>query len=301
MGHASPARGKMTGPLQSHRCTFILFDILNGSRSRSIRRVLLETAAVDPREPGAMTRSSLYLRPAPVPAGVLLTLLALGITARPVRGRLLASRHIPGRSATLLGRRSRGCEPGRASDPLPVPEGPRPCSGAFCSGQPAAPAVPAGVADARVGSWAWCPAIPGSAATGASFLSLETNDPRPLHRWIAVFRPPRLSHRLDERVQRRPGTGVLPRSIPAGSRAAGSVARGRSPRADTAVTPPTCRGIITNRCPDSRRDRSAPIALVSPAGERRSGCAPAIAIRPIPHQMADPGWFTLDSTRRFDP
>ena len=193
IGPSSAAQGKMTGPLQLDRCTFILFDTLNGSRSRSIRRVLLETATIDPREPGAMTRSTPYLRPAPVPASVLLTLLALGITAPP--GAQAGCSHL----VTSRADRQRASMPAVswlrdlavAPDPPPVPEGPRPCTGAFCSGQPAAPAVPAGVADARVGSWAWCPAIPGSAATGASFLSLETNDPRPLHRWIAVFRPPR--------------------------------------------------------------------------------------------------------------
>ena len=78
------------------------------------------------------------------------------------------------------------------SDPLPVPASPRPCSGTWCSGQPAAPSVPAGVLDGRLDSWAWCTEIPCFASTGSSFLSDETTALRPLRKGSAVFHPPRL-------------------------------------------------------------------------------------------------------------
>jgi hypothetical protein len=77
------------------------------------------------------------------------------------------------------------------SDPLPVPSRPRPCSGAFCSGQPAVPTVPVGVTDGRIASWAWFASMPESALTSPTFLFLETIAPDPMHRAIVVFRPPR--------------------------------------------------------------------------------------------------------------
>ena len=78
------------------------------------------------------------------------------------------------------------------SEDLPVPPLPRPCSGALCSGQPAAPAVPVGAIDAQPESWAWIASVPGLALTGESLLSPETSDLHPMHRVIAVFHPPRL-------------------------------------------------------------------------------------------------------------
>jgi hypothetical protein len=77
------------------------------------------------------------------------------------------------------------------SSPLPEPSGRRPCSGMSCSGQPAVPAVPAGMTDGRIDSWAWCSAIPGSAPTVLSILSWATIAPQPMHSMIAVFWPPR--------------------------------------------------------------------------------------------------------------
>lgn len=78
------------------------------------------------------------------------------------------------------------------TQPLPIPAPPRPCSGTWCSSQPAAPSVPAGVLDGRLDSWAWCTEIPCLASIGSSFLSDESTALRPLQKGSAVFHPPRL-------------------------------------------------------------------------------------------------------------
>jgi hypothetical protein len=78
------------------------------------------------------------------------------------------------------------------SQPLPLPPRPRPCSGTWCSGQPAAPSVPVGVMDGRLDSWAWCTEMPCLVPTGHSFLSDESAALRPLQQGSAVFHPPRL-------------------------------------------------------------------------------------------------------------
>jgi hypothetical protein len=80
---------------------------------------------------------------------------------------------------------------GRSQAPS-APADPRPCSGAFCSGQPAVPAVPAQVLDGVLDSWACLAAVAGLALTDAYFLSVETGDLHPTRRAIAVFHPPRL-------------------------------------------------------------------------------------------------------------
>ena len=79
------------------------------------------------------------------------------------------------------------------SEDGPAPPSPRPCSGALCSGQPAAPAAPAAALDAPLDSWAWDGPIPGRAlAVGSPFLSAETGSVHPTRRATAVFHPPRL-------------------------------------------------------------------------------------------------------------
>jgi hypothetical protein len=77
------------------------------------------------------------------------------------------------------------------SEERPLPPLPRPCSGALCSGQPAAPAVPAAVFDEPLDSWAWNASVLDLALNAASFPSTETSDLHPRHRAIAVFHPPR--------------------------------------------------------------------------------------------------------------
>ncbi len=107
-------------------------------------------------------------------------------------GRLLAPRHVPDRSGPALrADRTPDARPVRPIRAASRACGPAPCSGAFCSGQPAAPAVPAGVTDGRIVSWVWCSELTPPASTATSFLSLETSDPQPMYRFIAVFRPPR--------------------------------------------------------------------------------------------------------------
>jgi hypothetical protein len=78
------------------------------------------------------------------------------------------------------------------SDPLPEPSPPRPCSGAFCSGQPAVPAAPAGVFEGELESWACLTTVPEWPSTGHSFHLAVTVDLHPTRRTITVFHPPRL-------------------------------------------------------------------------------------------------------------
>jgi hypothetical protein len=129
-----------------------------------------------------------------LPAGAVLALLALGAIAPPgaqaACSHLVTSRTDRHESSTLT--ESLLHDLAAPSDPLPMPSGPRPCSGAFCSGQPAAPAVPAGVTAGRIGSWAWYSEVPAPTSTETAFLSRETSDPDPMRRAIAIFRPPRL-------------------------------------------------------------------------------------------------------------
>jgi hypothetical protein len=75
---------------------------------------------------------------------------------------------------------------------LPIPMPPRPCSGALCSGQPAAPAVPAGLFHGRIDSWALHASVPGLTLTGDSFLIAETNELQPIRQSLDVFHPPRV-------------------------------------------------------------------------------------------------------------
>jgi hypothetical protein len=78
-----------------------------------------------------------------------------------------------------------------SSDPLPEPSRPRPCSGAFCTGEPAVPAVPAKVFDGARDSSAVLTAVPGLVVSGDSFLPAEKGTVDPTRRSIAVFHPPR--------------------------------------------------------------------------------------------------------------
>jgi hypothetical protein len=77
---------------------------------------------------------------------------------------------------------------GRA-DPLQAPQ--RPCTGAWCSGQPATPTVPAGVFDWGLGSWAWWTSNSGTDSTSSSSTTVEIRLFHPLYCGNAVFHPPR--------------------------------------------------------------------------------------------------------------
>jgi hypothetical protein len=103
---------------------------------------------------------------------------------------LVTSKNDRGRLASLVEPLMRDLA--SQSDPLSLPRGPRPCSGAWCSGQPAAPPVPSGTFEGRLGSWAWYAPSPDEVTTAASFLSAGTVTLRPLRRGNDVFHPPRL-------------------------------------------------------------------------------------------------------------
>jgi hypothetical protein len=74
-------------------------------------------------------------------------------------------------------------------EPLQTP--PPPCTGAWCSGQPATPAVPAGVLDWGIESWVWWAPVAGSVPTARSFASPSSLVLHPAHCGSAVFHPPR--------------------------------------------------------------------------------------------------------------
>jgi hypothetical protein len=76
------------------------------------------------------------------------------------------------------------------SEPHQAPQ--RPCTGAWCSGQPATPAVPAGVFDWGMESWVWWAPLAGSVTTTRSLTSFASVVLHPAHCGSAVFHPPRL-------------------------------------------------------------------------------------------------------------
>jgi hypothetical protein len=81
-----------------------------------------------------------------------------------------------------------GGEPAR-SEPSSVPS---PCSGAWCSTQPDAPAAPPGTSEMRLDTWAWYEVLPGSTSADSSSFSADEIDLRPRRPLGSVFRPPRL-------------------------------------------------------------------------------------------------------------
>jgi hypothetical protein len=84
-----------------------------------------------------------------------------------------------------------GGEPGRPETPSSVPPPSRPCSGAWCSSQPAAPVIPPGTTEEWVDCWAWSMAVPGSIAVVSSFLVAAEIEFRALRPTGSIFRPPR--------------------------------------------------------------------------------------------------------------
>jgi hypothetical protein len=132
------------------------------------------------------------------PAGALALLLALFVIAPPeLRGgcsHLVTSQSERTRQPSLIDAfvvDVSGGEPAR-SEPPSLPALPRPCSGAWCSTQPHAPAAPPGTSEVRLDTWAWYEALPGSTAAVPSAFSADENDLRPRHPLGSVFRPPRL-------------------------------------------------------------------------------------------------------------
>jgi hypothetical protein len=84
-----------------------------------------------------------------------------------------------------------GGESGRSDAPS-VPPPSRPCTGAWCSGQPAAPVAPPETSARQLEAWAWHEAVTGPKAVISSCISTDENDHRPQLQPGFIFRPPRL-------------------------------------------------------------------------------------------------------------
>ncbi len=140
-----------------------------------------------------MTRSSALKQLVSLPAGAVVLLLGFTLVAPPgVEGscsHLVTSRTDPGRLSALIDPLVHDLSGEPAGIPLPLP--PRPCAGALCSGQPAAPAVPPGSFDGRIDTWAWYALVPGLTLTGDSFLFAATTELHPIRQALDVFHPPR--------------------------------------------------------------------------------------------------------------
>jgi hypothetical protein len=68
----------------------------------------------------------------------------------------------------------------------------RPCSGVFCSGEPATPAVPAGEFDLQADSWAWCASGSVRISGCRAFYPSGHSAPHSIVRISGIFHPPRL-------------------------------------------------------------------------------------------------------------
>ncbi|MHB1555958.1 MAG: hypothetical protein ACYC61_00625 [Isosphaeraceae bacterium] len=138
-----------------------------------------------PRASRHLTRSS---------AGAILSFLAIALFAP--RGAVAGCSHlVTSRSdrvpfASLLDPLTRDLA--GSPDSSSEPRQPRRCTGAFCSGQPASPVVPAGTLEPRLASWAWYTPSSDGLSTDPSFLPAETRILRPLRRETDIFHPPRL-------------------------------------------------------------------------------------------------------------
>jgi hypothetical protein len=131
-----------------------------------------------------------------LPAGAAVTLLAIVVIAPPsARGgcsHLVTSQNDRVKLAYLIDPSIvdfSDIELGRIETPA-IPPSRRPCSGAWCSGQPGAPAAPPKANDRHVDSWAWHRPTRGSPLVVAFFRS-ERNSPCPNYRRDAILRPPR--------------------------------------------------------------------------------------------------------------
>jgi hypothetical protein len=145
-----------------------------------------------------MTRLFRFGKLVSLPAVAVMSLLASALIAPPAAqagcSHVVTSRTTPGRIPSLIAPSIHDPAGGvaRPYEPLTVPPLPRHCSGALCSPQPAAPAVPAGVFDGQVSSWAWCALMPGLIPPDSFSLASETSELHTVRRRNAVFHPPRL-------------------------------------------------------------------------------------------------------------
>ena len=140
-----------------------------------------------------MTRSFSFRRLVFTRAGVVRSLLVLALFA-PRAAEAGCSHLVTSRldSVGFLSTLGQSIDDGAGQyQELPAPALPRPCSGAFCSGQPAAPAVPAGALNVELDSWAWNAGVSAwASADTSSFLYHHTGDVHPARPTIAVFHPP---------------------------------------------------------------------------------------------------------------
>jgi hypothetical protein len=144
-----------------------------------------------------MTRFFSPGRVASLPAGALVAFLALVLLVPPgVQAgcsHLVTSRTEAGRLPSVIDAMIATTDGGisNPAEPLSVPARPRPCTGALCSEQPAAPVHEARVLDAPGDPWAWCATSPESPPTGCTFIPNEMSDLHPVLAGDAVFHPPR--------------------------------------------------------------------------------------------------------------
>jgi hypothetical protein len=79
-----------------------------------------------------------------------------------------------------------------AERPQPLPKSPRPCSGAWCSGQPVVPPVSAGVHDWRIESWAWNARGSIVLRPSCSLFPVSGTLTHPIVGATGIFHPPRV-------------------------------------------------------------------------------------------------------------
>jgi hypothetical protein len=156
-------------------------------------RLRVGAGCVDPipvKSGKAVIRSLGAKRPAQIATGAIALVVAYGMcapgSAHGGCNHLVNSRSDSARHETI-DRLSRDL----AGQPQNAPIAPRPCSGAFCTGQPGTPAVPASAFDGTVDSWAWCAWNPTVVLTPSSFLAIQPGTPEPTRRASGVFHPPR--------------------------------------------------------------------------------------------------------------
>jgi len=75
--------------------------------------------------------------------------------------------------------------------PQPSPVSPGPCTGAWCSGQPVVPPVPAGARDWRADSWAWSAWDSIVFTASFSFMPAACSVPHRVVCGNGIFHPPR--------------------------------------------------------------------------------------------------------------
>jgi hypothetical protein len=87
-----------------------------------------------------------------------------------------------------------------AGDPSPVstdngPPSPahKPCSGAWCTGQPGIPLVPPGVFEDRIENWACSNPLPDDRSNASDFLTTDATRFHPVGQVGFIFHPPRPS------------------------------------------------------------------------------------------------------------